>query len=77
MAVENPLYMVGFIGTSPINGPFSMAMFDYRRVIRLFFPQIPNVSTWQFLFHNLVIVMSLSNNVLSILYKPYDVLVGQ
>ena len=63
MAVENPLYMVGFIGTSPINGPFSMAMFDYRRVIRL--------------FHNLVIVMSLSNNVLSILYKPYDVLVGQ
>ena len=30
--LENPLSMVGFTGKSPMNGLFSIAMFDYRRV---------------------------------------------
>ena len=29
--MENPLRMAVLIGESPINGPFSIAMFDYRR----------------------------------------------
>ena len=33
IAMENPLYMVVLIGKSSINGPFSMAMLNYQRVI--------------------------------------------
>ena len=31
--LENPLWMEVLIGKSPINGPFSIAMFDYQRVM--------------------------------------------
>ena len=30
--LENPLWMEVLVGKSPVNGPFSIAMFDYRRV---------------------------------------------
>ena len=32
IAMENPLYMVVLMGTSSVNGPFSMAMFNNQRV---------------------------------------------
>ena len=35
MAVGNPMLMEGLMGTSSINGGFSIAMFDYRRVPEL------------------------------------------
>ena len=33
--LENPVWMEVLIGNSPINRPFSIAMFDYRRVIKI------------------------------------------
>ena len=34
MAMGNPMYMEVSVGKSPTNGPFSIAMFDYQRVIQ-------------------------------------------
>ena len=43
MAIGHPLKLEVSIGTSPINSVFSIAMFDYRRVIYLLFNKNGNV----------------------------------
>jgi hypothetical protein len=40
LALQNPLQMEGFMGKLTINGGFSIAMFDYQRVLTAIHMQV-------------------------------------